>query len=132
MNSDLRSRKTQIALKFLQEITKFSSNPLLRTLTSESLTSFQLTLQKKKKSAFLHYLVCFCLTSSSPPPPPPLNLVVGDKMRSSLWRTWAMAMAQTHTKWKWQRKREIERWANLGLDSGYGLWRRSRCDGGIR
>ena len=56
MNSDLRSRKTQIALKFLQEITKFSSNPLLRTLTSESLTSFQLTLQKKKKIRFFTLL----------------------------------------------------------------------------
>ena len=89
MNSDLRSWKTQIDMKFLQEITKFFSNPLLRTLTSKSLTSFQLThLKKKKKSAFLHYLVCFCPTSSSPPPPspppPPLNLFVGDKMTSSL------------------------------------------------
>ena len=48
----------------------------------------------------------------------------------ALWWTWAMAMTQTCTKRKWERKREIGRWANLGLDSGYGSWRRSRCDGG--
>ena len=48
----------------------------------------------------------------------------------ALWWTWAMAMTHTCTKRKWERKREIGRWANLGLDSGYGSWRRSRCDGG--
>ena len=56
MNSDLRSWKTQITLKFLQEITKFSSNPLIRTLTSESLTSFQLTLKNKNKIRFFTLL----------------------------------------------------------------------------
>ena len=54
MNSDLAylgSGKTKIELKFLQEITKSSSNPLLHTSTFEFITSFLLT-QKKKKIGF--------------------------------------------------------------------------------
>ena len=62
MNSDLAylgSGKTKTELKFLQEITKSSSNPLLHTSTFEFITSFLLTQKKKNnnkiKSAFLHH-----------------------------------------------------------------------------
>ena len=58
MNSDLRSWKTQFDMKFLQEITKFFSNPLLRTLTSKSLTSFQLTHLKKIKNQLFYITWC--------------------------------------------------------------------------
>ena len=54
MNSDLAylgSGKTKIELKFLQEITKSFSNPLLHTSTFEFITYFLLT-QKKKKIGF--------------------------------------------------------------------------------
>ena len=59
MNSDLAylgSGKTEIELKFLQEITKPSSNPLLHKSTFEFITSFLLTQKKKKKKNRLCYI----------------------------------------------------------------------------
>ena len=58
MNSDLAylgSGKTKTELKFLQEITKSSSNPLLHTSTFEFITSFLLTQKKKKRLFYIHW-----------------------------------------------------------------------------
>ena len=57
MNSDLAylgSGKTKTELKFLQEITKSSSNPLLHTSTFEFITSFLLT-PKKNRLFYIHW-----------------------------------------------------------------------------
>ena len=134
MNSDLAylgSGKTKTELKFLQEITKSSSNPLLHTSTFEFITSFLLTPKKIGFFTSIGVLLPNFIFSTTIT----IKLTCkgqDDKLNADtkgLWRTWAMAMTQTCTKQKWERKREIERWANLGLDISYGLWRRSRCDG---
>ena len=56
MNLDLAylgSGKTKIELKFLQEITKSYSDPLLHTSTFEFITSFLLT--QKKRLFYIHW-----------------------------------------------------------------------------
>ena len=51
----LGSGKTKIELKFLQEITKSFSNPLLHTSTFEFITYFLLTQKKKNRLFYIHW-----------------------------------------------------------------------------